>query len=174
MGQRSKVETDLPADKRSELDRKLIDGRFSGYVQLESWLAKEGFQIGKSSLQRYGSRMEERLAELKAATDEAKAYVAAAPDDADAMSRATMQMLQSRLFGLLRDMDYIDPESVDITKVAKAMAPLVRASIAQQEYMRTVRDRLAKQVDELAQAQGMGPEQRDHWMNKFLGVAQAT
>ena len=89
------------------------------------------------------------------------------------MSRATMQMLQSRLFGLLRDMDYIDPESVDITKVAKAMAPLVRASIAQQEYMRTVRERLAREVDSLATAQGMGQDQRDYWLNRFLGVAQA-
>lgn len=143
MGERSSINA-LPEATRSELDQRLIRGGFSGYVELEAWLREQGFEVGKSSIHRYGSKMEQRLGDLRRSTEEARALVAAAPDDTDAMARATMQLLQERLFGLLRDMDKIDPDTVDIAKIAKAMAPLVRASIAQQEYMRSVRDRLAE------------------------------
>jgi len=155
MGERSKV-LDLPEATRAQLDQRLIRGGFAGYVELEAWLRAQGYQVSKSSIHRYGSQMEQRLAELKRSTDEARALVAAAPDDSDAMARATMQMLQQRLFGLLRDMDEIDPDSVDIAKIAKAMAPLVRASIAQQEYMRTVRDRLAEADKKVSEMAGSG------------------
>ena len=152
MGERSKI-LDLPEATRQELDSRLIKGGFAGYVELEAWLRAQGFEVGKSSIHRYGSQMEQRLFDLRRSTEEARALVAAAPDDTDAMARATMQMLQQRLFGLLRDMDTIDPDSVDLAKIAKAMAPLVRASIAQQEYMRAVRDRLQeadKKVTDMA------------------------
>lgn len=174
MGQRSKV-LDLPEATRAELDQRLIQGGFRDYVQLQDWLREQGLDISKSSLHRYGSAMEQRLAELKRSTDEARALVAAAPDDTDAMARATMQMLQQRLFGLLRDMDEIDPDSVDIAKIAKAMAPLVRASIAQQEFMRTVAERAraaAEQVERITKTGGLSAEAGDEIRRAILGIAQ--
>lgn len=174
MGQRSKI-LDLPDNKRSELNARLIDGGFSGYVELEGWLRAQGFEVSKSSLHRYGSAMEQRLSDLRRSTEEARALVAAAPDDTDAMARATMQMLQQRLFGLLRDMGDIDPDSVDIAKIAKAMAPLVRASIAQQEYMRGARERAAaaaESVDKLVRAGGLSAKSADEIRREILGIAQ--
>ena len=174
MGERSKI-LDLPEATRSDLDKRLIQGGFSGYVELEAWLRAQGFEVGKSSIHRYGSQMERRLAELRRSTEEARALVNAAPDDTDAMARATMQMLQQRLFGLLRDMDDIDPDSVDIAKIAKAMAPLVRASIAQQQFMREVADRAraaAEQVDKLTKTGGLSAESADEIRRAILGIAQ--
>lgn len=174
MGERSKILT-LPEATRSELDRRLISGGFQGYVELEAWLREQGVEIGKSSIHRYGSQMERRLAELQRSTQEARALVAAAPDDSDAMARATMQMLQQRLFGLLRDMDEIDPDSVDIAKIAKAMAPLVRASIAQQQFMRDVADRAlaaAEQVDKLTKTGGLSADSAAEIRRAILGIAQ--
>lgn len=174
MGERSKILT-LPEATRAELDHKLISGGFQGYVDLEAWLRELGFEVSKSSIHRYGSQMEQRLAELKRSTDEARALVAAAPDDTDAMARATMQMLQQRLFGLLRDMDYIDPESVDIAKIAKAMAPLVRASIAQQQFAREVAERTkaaADSVDKLARTGGLSADSAAEIRRAILGIAQ--
>lgn len=174
MGERSKV-LDLPEDQRRALDERLIRGGFAGYVELEAWLRSQGFEISKSSLHRYGSQMERRLAELKRSTDEARALVAAAPDDSDAMARATMQMLQQRLFGLLRDMGDIDPESVDLAKIAKAMAPLVRASIAQQTFMREVSERAraaADSAERIAKTGGLSVESADEIRRAILGIAQ--
>lgn len=174
MGERSKI-LDLPEATRSELDQRLIRGGFAGYVELEAWLRAQGFEVGKSSIHRYGSQMERRLAELRRSTEEARALVNAAPDDSDAMARATMQMLQQRLFGLLRDMDDIDPDSVDIAKIAKAMAPLVRASIAQQQFMREVADRAraaAEQVDKLTRTGGLSADSAAEIRRTILGIAQ--
>lgn len=174
MGERSKILT-LPEATRAELDRRLISGGFQGYVELEAWLREQGVEVGKSSIHRYGSQMERRLAELQRSTQEARALVAAAPDDSDAMARATMQMLQQRLFGLLRDMDEIDPDSVDIAKIAKAMAPLVRASIAQQQFMREVGERAraaAEQVDKLSKSGGLSADSAAEIRRAILGIAQ--
>lgn len=173
MGERSKI-LDLPEATRSELDQRLIRGGFAGYVELEAWLRAQGFEVGKSSIHRYGSQMERRLADLRRSTEEARALVAAAPDDSDAMARATMQMLQQRLFGLLRDMDEIDPDSVDIAKIAKAMAPLVRASIAQQQFMREVADRAraaADSAERIAKTGGLSAESADEIRRAILGIA---
>lgn len=174
MGERSKI-LDLPEATRQELDSRLIKGGFAGYVELEAWLRAQGFEVGKSSIHRYGSQMEQRLADLRRSTEEARALVAAAPDDTDAMARATMQMLQQRLFGLLRDMDTIDPDSVDLAKIAKAMAPLVRASIAQQQFMREVGERArtaAEQVDKLTKTGGLSADSAAEIRRAILGIAQ--
>lgn len=174
MGERSKI-LDLSDALRAELDDRLIHSGFSGYVELEAWLRANGVDIGKSSIHRYGSAMERRIADLKRSTDEARALVAAAPDDSDAMARATMQMLQQRLFGLLRDMDEIDPESVDIAKIAKAMAPLVRASIAQQQFMREVGERAqlaAEAADKIARTGGLSADSAAEIRRAILGIAQ--
>lgn len=174
MGERSKI-LDLPEGTRQALDQRLIQGGFSGYVELEAWLKAQGYEVGKSSIHRYGSQMERRLADLRRSTEEARALVAAAPDDTDAMARATMQMLQQRLFGLLRDMDDIDPKSVDIAKIAKAMAPLVRASIAQQQFMREVAERAqhaAEAADRIARTGGLSADSAAEIRRTILGIAQ--
>ena len=170
MGQRSKVE-DLPVDVRDELDQRLFKGNFSGYLHLERWLREHGYEIGKSSLHRYGSRLEESMAQLRRSTEQAKALVAASPDEAGDMTEATMRLMQEKLFSLLMEVD-LDPESADLAKIAKALAPLARAQIALKKFSTEVRDRLEKVVDEQAKAQGMTDEQARFWREKFLGVVK--
>jgi translation initiation factor 2B subunit (eIF-2B alpha/beta/delta family) len=148
VGQRSKVDA-LPPDVRAALDRKLIDGAFSGYVEIQDWLRTIGFEIGKSSVHRYGSRLEEQIAKLKASAERARAMVEASPDVADDMAQATMRMLQEKLYTVLEAMDDIDPESVDLVKVAKAMAPLVRAGIAQKRHAEETKRQLAEAAEKV-------------------------
>jgi len=174
MGERSKI-VQLPEATRVELDQRLVAGGFSGYVELEGWLRQQGFEVSKSSIHRYGSQMERRLADLRVSTEQARALVAAAPDDTDAMSRATMQMLQQRLFQVLRDMDDVDPDDVDLAKLAKAVAPLARASIAQQEYMRQVKERAAAAADaadRIVKTGGLSADSAAEIRRAILGIAQ--
>ncbi len=143
MGERSKV-TGLPADRREELDRKLLGSGFQGYVQLQDWLRAQGYDISKSSLHRYGSRLEEKVAKLKASADRARALVEASPDVADNMAQATMRLLQEKLYVVLETMEDIDPQSIDLVKLSRAMAPLVRASIASKKHAEEVATKLAE------------------------------
>jgi hypothetical protein len=156
MGQRSKVEG-LPADVRAEVDGKLFQGGFSGYEHLERWLAGKGYQIGKSSLHRYGSKLEERMAQLKASTDQARALVAASPDDSGDLVEATMRLMQDKLFNLLMEID-IDPESADLPKIARALAPLARAQIGLRRFKDEVKSKLQKVLDEAETKAGTGTD----------------
>jgi len=171
VGERSKVEG-LPGNVREGLDKKLFDGNFSGYVALAEWLSGQGYEISKSSLHRYGSRLEERMAQLKRSTEMAKALVAASPDDAGDMTEATMRLMQEKIFTLLMEVD-IDPEDADLGKIAKALAPLARAQIALKRFAAEVREKTEAAVEELVQAQGMTADQARFWREKFLGVVKA-
>lgn len=163
MGERSKV-TGLPPDVREALEKKLIEGGFQGYVQLQDWLRVQGFNISKSAVHRFGSRLEEKVAKLKASAERARALVEASPDVADNMAQATMRLLQEKLYVVLESMEDIDPESVDLVKLSRAMAPLVRASIASKKHAEEVATKLAeaeKRVDAETQSgriAGVTPE----------------
>lgn len=172
MGERSKV-LDLPEATRAELDSRLIAGGFRGYVELEEWLTKQGFQVSKSSLHRYGSRLDQRISELKRSTDQAKALVAAAPDESADMSEALMRLMQEKLFTLLMNMD-IDPDEVSLGAIAKAMGPLARASIALKQHSQAVAERArsaADKADEIARKGGLSAEASAELRREILGIA---
>lgn len=172
MGVRSKI-LDLPQATRAELDERLINGGFRGYEQLEEWLKSQGFELGKSSIHRYGSKLEQRVAELKRSTDQAKALVAASPDEAGDMSEALMRLLQEKLFTLLMEMD-VDPENASLGAIAKAMAPLARASIALKKYSAEVAEKAraaAEAADRIATKGGLSADSAAEIRRAILGIA---
>jgi len=173
MGQRSKL-LDLPQETLAELDSKLITNGFRGYEQLEAWLAAKGYEVGKSSIHRYGSKLEQRIGELKRSTDQAKALVAASPDDAGDMSEALMRLMQEKLFTLLMEMD-VDPEDANLGAIAKAMAPLARASIAIKKYSSEVAEKAraaADAADRIATKGGLSADSAAEIRRAILGIAQ--
>lgn len=155
MAPRSKVEQ-LPEEAREALEQKLIQSGFANYEALSAWLGEQGFEISKSSLHRWGSSFEDRVAALKIATQQAKAIVAASPDSEGDMSEALMRLMQERLFAALVDIE-VDPKKLNLGSLAKAIAPIARASIAQKKYANEVRDRarsVADAVDRIAASSG--------------------
>jgi len=75
---RSKIAT-LPAEVRKWLEKALADKGYAGYELLEAELKRLGYQIGRSSIQRFGSDLERRLSATKAATEAAVALNSAPP-----------------------------------------------------------------------------------------------
>ena len=59
MARRSSIDG-LPEDVRRWLERALAENNFSGYQALEEMLREKGYQIGKSSIHRYGQKIERR------------------------------------------------------------------------------------------------------------------
>lgn len=145
MPPRSKVET-MPADVKAWLDQTLVEGNFSGYELLARELAERGCSISKSALHRYGSKFEERIAQLRMATEQAKAVVAASPDDAGDMTEALMRLVQQKVFNVLVECE-IDPEKVDLGKLTLQVARLARATVPLKKYAAEARDRLRKVLD---------------------------
>jgi hypothetical protein len=141
MPPRSKVFT-LPPEVLAELDRRLIDSGFGGYRDLAGWLAEQGYQIQKSALQRYGSGLEadfERtMADVQRTQRLAQAYAEANPDEANAMTGATVRIAQESLLRItlaLRQAEE-DPAALarSMPNVTRALADLGRLDISREKW----------------------------------------
>jgi hypothetical protein len=169
----------LPENIRAELNRQLVKRAFSDYEALARWLAEQGFQIGKSTVGRYGQKLERKLDAIRASTEAARSIAAAAPDDADLRSAAVMSLVQTEIFDVLVNLQEASDEDVDqVTRVkllshaAKNIATLSRASVNQKKWSIEIRqqerERAAEIVAETARAQGMNEEQARFWRDKVL------
>lgn len=172
MPPRSKVAS-LPPEVKAWLDQALAENHFSEYEALSDELAGRGFAISKSALHRYGQSFEERLSALRLASEQARAVVAAAPDEEGAVNEALMRLVQEHLFKLLMS----DEGKIDLPKVAKAVAELGRASVVQKKWAAEVEVRRAAlqeaaTVAEGAMAsQGMSKEAIEAIKRDILGIA---
>ena len=171
MPPRSKVEL-LPDAVLNELNERLVKGRFSGYVALSDWLKGEGYEIGKSALHEYGQSYEDKLGRLKLAGEQARAIVAAAPDDEGAMNEALMRLIQEKLFGILMDMN-VDVKRINISSLAKSVAELARASVTQKKYAETVREKAkaaVASIERIAKKGGLSKGAVAEIRREILGI----
>lgn len=170
MPPRSKVAT-LPAEVKAWLDHALAENNFSDYEALSAELTERGFAISKSALHRYGQNFEERLSALKVASEQARAVVSAAPDEEGAVNEALMRLVQEHLFRLLMS----EEGKIDLPKVAKAVAELGKASIAQKKWQAEVRakaEAAASEVEKIAKKGGLDAETVAEIRREILGVAR--
>lgn len=176
---RSKI-TQLPPEIRKWLDKVLAEKNFSDYQLLEEELKKRGFSIGKSSIHRYGSNLERRLAAIKASTHAAAMIAEAAPDDAGQRSAAVMGMLETEIFELLVGMQDVEAED-DPLKRAKLLsalagniAKLSRASVNQKKHELEVRDKVkaaAAAAEKIGRKGGLSKGAVDEIRREILGIA---
>lgn len=169
MPPRGKV-AQLPPEVKAWLDQELVENNFSGYEALSADLAARGFTIGKSALHAYGQNFEDRLSALRMASEQARAVVAAAPDEEGAVNEALMRLVQEHLFKMLMAQD----GKIDLPKVAKAVAELGRASVVQKKWQSEVRakaEAAASQVEKIARKGGLNAATVAEIRREILGVA---
>jgi hypothetical protein len=184
MGRQSSI-TALPKEVRIALDRELSARNFSGYEALEDWLRDQGFEIGKSSIHRYGQKIERRMQAIKASTEAAKMIVEAAGDDQDARSESVIALVQTEMFDSIIAIQEAGDEDGEnkltpadrlgmMSKAAKNIATLARASIAQKQFKTTVQAKAAEVADKaarLASKGGMSPDAAAEIRKMILGIA---
>ena len=170
MPARSKVEA-LPVEVKAWLDLALVEGNFSGYEQLEDELKARGHTIGKSSLHRYGSAFEQKLASLKMASEQARAVVTAAPDEEGAVNEALMRLVQEHLFNLLM----AEEGKFDLPKVARAVAELGKASVTQAKWRTEVRAKaqaVAEAAAKIGRQGGLSEKSVAEIRKRILGIGE--
>lgn len=121
-------------------------------------------------MHRYGQNFEERLSALKIASEQARAVVAAAPDEEGAVNEALMRLVQEHLFKLL----LTEGGQIDLPKVAKAVAELGRASVVQKKWQAEYREKAeaaAAKVEKIAKKGGFNAETVAEIRREILGVA---
>src|SRR5712692_2550373 len=102
MPARSKVAM-LPGEVRTELERRIVEKAFSGYQDLAEWLQAQGYHIAHDSVQRHGSRLQQRIEAMQRLTHEAQAITAAAHQGDDTAVDVTIQLIQHRVLAMLLD-----------------------------------------------------------------------
>lgn len=166
MAPRSKVHL-LPPELKEWLDAELVRRGFGDYVQLAADLKARGAEVSKSALQRYGSPFEQRMAQLKMASEQARALVDAAPDEEDKLGAAVVRMTQEKIFNLLMDLD-IKADDVDVNKLFKNAAEIGKASVTQKKFSAEVRQQIERVAREKAladAAQQAGETGRKHGLS---------
>ena len=170
----------LPEEVRAELENRLVDNGFAGYVQLSEWLAEQGYEIGKSAIGERGKQLKRKLATITASTEAARLIARAAPDDADERSGAIISLIQTEIFesqlSLEEATEEDDPaKRVEILgKAAKNIATLTRASVARNKWNMEVRAKVeaaAAAVDQIVNNGGLTAEAAATLRAKILGIA---
>jgi len=141
MARRSKIDLQ-PEAVRARIDKLLIEAGFASYEALEERIRGDmGVDVGgKSGLQRYGSKLQRRVAAVKASTEAARMIAEAAPDEADQRSNAIISVVQSEIFDALIAMQDAEGEDDPVKRVevlgkaAKHIATLTRASVARNKW----------------------------------------
>lgn len=171
----------LPADVRNWLERALTEGNFSGYADLEDLMREKGFSISKSAIHRHGQKIERRMAAIKASTEAAKLIVEAAGDDQDARSESIIALVQTEMFDSIIAIQEADDDELSaadklgmMSKAAKNIATLTRASIVQKQFKTTVQARAAEVADKVARLTskgGLSAEAEAEIRRSILGIA---
>lgn len=143
--------------------------------------AHGGALPSRSALHRYGSKLDRRLAAIKASTEAAKLIQAQAGDDQDARSEALTALVQTELFeAILSLQEADDPESDPADRVAmlssaaKNIATLTRSSIGLKQFQAQARARAkaaAETVDKIAKSGGLSGEAAEQIRREILGIA---
>lgn len=180
MARQSSITT-LPEEVRRWLERALTEQNFSGYEALETMMHEKGFAISKSAIHRYGQKIERRFAAIKASTEAARMLTEGAADDQDARSEAVIALVQTEMFESIIAIQEADDDELTpadrlgmMSKAAKNIATLARASIAQKQFKTTVQAKAAEVADKaarLASKGGMSPDAAAEIRKMILGIA---
>jgi len=172
----------LSADDKSWLDASFRDQGFCGYEEIAEILQERGYNVSKSSVHRYGQKLEQKLAAVQASTQAAIMIADAAPDDADQRSAAVMSLIQTELFNsLIALQESNDPETSAADRIAlmakcgKGIASIMQASLGQKKWMLDVRDRVekaAQAVESIVKKGGLSSKAAAEIRKQILGIAQ--
>jgi hypothetical protein len=152
----------LPRAIRDELNRRLLEGDLSNYASLSQWLKKQGYQISRNAIARYGSKLEHRLETVKMATEQARAVVNMTGEDDATLNEALLRLVQQHLFAVLVE---LTPEATraNLSALTRCVGEMSRASILQKKFAEETRAKIeaklagaAQRVVQVARAEGTG------------------
>ncbi|MCR4529876.1 DUF3486 family protein [Acinetobacter venetianus] len=170
----------LSTDDKVWLDKRFMDKGFCGYEEIATILQERGYNVSKSSVHRYGQKVEQKLAAVQASTQAAMMIADAAPDDSDMRSSAVLSLVQTELFNALVALQEADNEDADpadrimlMAKAGKGIAEIAKASVNQKKWESEVKERVqaaAKAVEKIVKKGGMSKDTVDEVKKEILGI----
>jgi len=146
----------LPPALRKELDQRIAQRDFNSYVELKRWLQLRGCQIATLAVRRHALRLEGKIEAVRLATEQARAVIEAADGDVAEMNEALMRLVQQHLFTMLVELQGANLSEVNLGTLARTVATLARASVAQQKFAEDMRTHAQAAQRTLAEAEARG------------------
>lgn len=171
----------LDAVDRLWLDTWFRDKGFCGYEEIAEILQARGYSLSKSSVHRYGQKLERKLAAVQASTEAAMLIAEAAPDDGDLRSNAVLSLVQTEMFNALvalQESDNPDADPADrimlMAKAGKGIAEIAKASVNQKKWQIEIREKVqaaAQAVEKIVKKGGLSAETATEIRKQILGIA---
>ncbi len=163
----------LPEKVRAELDQRLHASNFSDYEGLAGWLQSQGYEISKSSVHRYGSKLEERMEMLRLSTQGAMQMKSVLGDDDAVVAEMSLQLAQGLIFDLMVERG-ADLEAKEIGMITRALADASRAGVGVKKFQAEVKakaEAAATETAEILRSEGISEATAAEIRRKFLGIA---
>lgn len=180
MARQSAIDALSPEDKEW-LNRQFLDKGFCGYEEIAALLAERGYNVSKSSVHRYGQKLESKLEAVQASTQAAILIAQAAPDDADQRSQAMLSMVQTEFFNALVALQEVNNEDNSpedrialLGKASKGIAEIAKASVNQKKWSLEVLEKAQKAAEAVAsivKKGGLSQAAADEIKRQILGIA---
>jgi Fe2+ transport system protein FeoA len=162
-----KVET-FREELREAINRALVSG--NTYQEIADWLAKQGHQIGKSSLQRYGNRFLQKLERVRLVAEQAAAIVSEAGPENLNMQDAASKLATHQITEALLEMGIVKGE--ELHKLVNALANLHRSDVMRERYRISLTQKAEKAVEAIERkAKSLDPETMRIIREEIYGIA---
>ncbi|WP_028489027.1 DUF3486 family protein [Thiothrix lacustris] len=180
MARTSAIDT-LPPEVKAWLDNALLATNFRGYEAFAAELQERGCTVSRSSVHRYGQKLERRLSAIRASTEAAKMLAANVDDTENHLSGSVISLVQSELFETLLNLQEADIEDDPaermklLSNAARSISEVSRASIANKKWQGEVLAKAqvaAEKIDAIGKKGGLSAELGEEIRRVVLGMAE--
>jgi len=165
---RSRIETELPPEVRDQLNIQLMEG--ATYEEAAEWCSRQGYEISKSSVGRYGQRFFKAYQEIIQFEDQSKAIMTSSEKGLP-MEEALGKMLLKEVMAKLveGDVDIIENSRL-ISDIAKLQGSHVKLAKHKME-LEAKASKVAKECEEIAKRGGLSDDAANQIRSKILGIS---
>ena len=163
----SKVETELSAEIKTQVDRLLIEN--ATYEEIAEFLKTKGHDISKSSIGRYGKDFLNRYKRLRMIEDQSRTLVSEAGSGM-VLEEAASKIFSQQIIEMLLDAG-MEPKS--LPKLAMAFSMLQSSSVSREKLKSDLVRRVAKvseDVTKIAKKSGLSDNAASQIREKILGI----
>lgn len=164
----SRIERELPAEVRREVDRLLVEGNAT-YDEIASFLTVKGYDISRSAIGRYGKDFLAQYQRLRIIEDKSRTLISEAGDGLSLEEAASKVFAQKILEALLSgDLDVLEVPRL-VSDFAKLQGSTVLRERLKADFHKRV-ERTANEVAKVAKTGGLSEEKAEEIRKRILGI----
>lgn len=138
----SRIERELPAEVRREVDRLLVEGNAT-YDEIASFLTAKGYDISRSAIGRYGKDFLAQYQRLRIIEDKSRTLISEAGDGLSLEEAASKVFAQKILEALLSG----DLDVLEVPRLVSDFAKLQGSTVLRERLKMDVKKRVEKAVE---------------------------